>query len=183
MRRDSRPDPFATSHQAIADYEVLAHGDALTLLNARSPDIVALSNNARVYRTWNHEAGFYNSSLAGIAMLSSSKWESHAAFSREHDTPIIYLEWWGEPAVTYQKYDYEAGTNKDTGCANFMDPREDILEDLNTLMFYTGYMAGVRTTGATKAWFVSQLESGLEANPIVTGHLHGHHNIYATNLR
>ena len=160
----------------------MVRDDALTLLNAKSPAVVALSNNTVIDWTWNSREQWYNSSLAGLVMLSSAKWESYVVSSREKNAPqgskpVSTAA--GSAADAYRDYkDYKAGE-----CMSYLDPQDDVLEDLNRLMFYAGYVAGTRSDDKLAAWFISQLEPGLEANPSVVGYLTGSENVYQTNLR
>lgn len=68
-------------------------------------------------------------------------------------------------------------------CIDYLDPKDTVLEDMNRLMFYLGYLTGTRTDGPVAAWLKSELEPGLKADPIVTGRVRGHHNVYRSDLR
>ena len=153
----------------------------MTLLNARSPSIVALSNNTRTNTIWNSREKWYNSTLAGVVMLASDKWEGYAAFSSTPYNKGPALTMWGTSPAIY--LDYTHYPDRSDECAAFIDPRDDVVEDLNRLVFYAGYITGARVGGPLKSEFVSQLDPGLEIDPIVTGHTYGHRNLYQTNLR
>lgn len=162
-------------------------GEAITALNARSPTIVALSNNTASTWVWNANAQYYNSTLAGVVLAALNKYEAAAIYTYSPGDPAPGL-------YPYSSMDamFVAGASNLTvsaepaptpQCMNYVDPKDTVLEDMNRLMFYLGYLTGSRTDGSVAAWLKSELEPGLEADPIIIGRISGYHNVYRSNFR
>jgi hypothetical protein len=163
----------------------MVRGDTVTPLNARTPTIVALSNTTRSKIDWNPQYAWHPSALAGITSLAAEKWAGIAAWAFDpttgYDGPILY-SFGAMNGVYKNSNDYNVSINA-TECVSYLNPREDVIEDMNKLLFYVGYITGTRAAEPLKARFISQLDPGLEINPTVTGHIYGHRNLYKTNLR
>ena len=162
---------------AVGEYEVMIRDNVVTLENAATPTIVALANNTRMNRGWDPVDQWHNSTLGGIVEMANSKWDDAAAFyTTRGKVTVITL---GSKSSGYMEHSWD-----DNRCISFLDPRKDVMEDLNRLMFTSGYTYGAGNTYLyPSTYFESLIDPGLEVNTTVTGHIHGDQTIYHTNLR
>ena len=115
---------------------------------------------------------YHTSTLAGVAAIGMLEWQRGVTFAPFQQN--IQTTLWG--SVAYQKYArYEKGQD----CLLLLDPREDVIKSLNTLMFYTGAAAA---TFRNESYLRSHMDLGLEFNTTLDELLQGTRTIYKTDL-
>ena len=117
----------------------------------------------------------HTSTLGGVVELAEYD-QSGANFwydDPHHETPIMQYTL-GISTERYRVYG-----DHDRTCSSFSDPRDDVLRQLNAIMFYAGITAAkVHNT----TYLRSRMDPGLHVNATTTGHVQGNHNVYHTNL-
>lgn len=69
------------------------------------------------------------------------------------------------------------------GCSSYSDPREQVLESMNELMFYQGALTPIIDPSlTTQEWYDSVLDPGQNVNTMTTGHVKGTHEVFDTDL-
>jgi hypothetical protein len=164
---------MCTLESAIGEYEVTIDHGQVTL--GEEPTIIAVANNTKVDHTWNNITSSYPSTLGGIVTSAQNRFESWVMWfvsqGQVHGNMI---------GNTPNKF-LLVQNNTDEKCHSYVDPKDTIIQYLNTLMFTVGAVAAHEDP----SYLEQHLDPGLSSNTTntITGHLHGTHNIFHTNLR
>ena len=163
---------MCTLESAIGEYDVTIDNSVITLQETR---IIAVANNTKVDHTWNNITSSYPSTLGGIVTSAQNRFESwvmdfvsqgqvHTAMVGNTPNKFLLVE-----------------SNTGEKCHSYVDPKDTIVQYLNELMFIVGAVAAQEDPSYLK----SRLDPGVSSNTtnIITGHHHGNHNIFQTNLR
>jgi hypothetical protein len=163
---------MCTLESAIGEYDVTVNNGLITL---REPRIIAVANNTKVDHTWNNITSSYPSTLGGIVTSAQNRFESwvmdfvsqgqvHTAMVGNTPNKFLLVQ-----------------SNTEEKCHSYVDPKDTIVQYLNELMFIVGAVAAQEDPSYLK----SRLDPGLSTNTTntITGHHHGTHNIFHTNLR
>lgn len=110
--------------------------NTVSLSSLSEPRIVALANNTQV-QPFDEARQNHPSTLAGISYLGSLKWDSGVSYFSIDGTvhTLSALEYGDGAFVGYRR------GSVDSYCWNFTNPRDDIMRNLNELMFLTGWYA------------------------------------------
>lgn len=174
----------------MGDYDVTVQDDTIISLDSRAPTILAVSNNTHHTWKWDSVNKFYNSTLAALAGIAQNKWGTSVFYATDPRLPpevrVISYQTSNVPInfVEENNNDFDPSKpNPVTVCPQYRDPRNAIIEDMNMLMFYTGYMIGSKARGSFAEWLEAHLEPGLATESTVVGQISGSHNVYRTDLR
>ena len=165
---------ICTLDAAIGEYNVTVTENKVTL-DSGLPRIVAIANNTRVNRKWDKAENWYPSTVAGIVQIAFQKSRSAASYFYYQD--YIWLTGYATPI--YHSY---ANDDASETCLTFQDPQEDVLQDLNRLMFLLG-RAAVSGAIGNITYPQMHVDPGLPVKTSTLGYLQGDHIIYETNLR
>ena len=165
---------ICTLEAGIGEYEVTVDHDKIPMETLPTPTLVTLANNTAVNHTFDQEIQGHHSTLAGIVNVMNVRYASY----------LFYYPWKG--TVTgfeigpsgYQQYGTYRGPNE--LCYSFTDPREDMLQNFNKLMFYAG---AVVAAYQDLAYLQSHIDPGLPINTTATGYLQGDHNVFQTDYK
>lgn len=161
---------------AIGEYSVTIRGGIVTLDKPIKPRILAFANNTQVARRVDPKWNFYPSTLAGIVHIASVKWASYSFVFGLGDQLTWRIV---NPQIVDQFVKYVIPNR----CDSYSDPREQVLESMNELMFYEGALNPIIQPGVTtQEWYNSVLDPGLNVSTTVTGHVEGAHEVYDTDL-
>ena len=164
-----------TLEAALGEYDVIVDGGKISAEALGMPRIIALVNNTEVNHSDIPGLG-HPSTLAGVAQAFLYKWSTSLALIPVGEDS---QQWIAGTAV--QSYMYYP---RNEFCPSTLDPWEDAMKSLNSLMFYGG-VAAVRQDwahwGKNVTW-KPHMDPGLEFHTPVTGYIKGTQSIYHTNL-
>lgn len=165
-----------TMASAVGEYDILVHNNTISFDAIGRPKILHLADNVRINHHSDKSSGYakHNSTLAGVMSVFLFEWMSGLTYVPLAGT----LQ---ETIVGSEIFENYAYFGKDQQCPSTLDPWEDVVQSLNSLMFYTG-VAAVTVHGNDHSYFESHLDLGLVVNTAVTGYRYGTHNIYHTDL-
>lgn len=96
----------------------------------------------------------------------AGRWESALFYSGKH-SKAAYTHWYGTAFQGFQ------GPATGAHCHSWLDPREEVLASLNSLMFYYGAHAASEPA----SYLETHLDSGLTIDTTVEGAVVGHQNV------
>lgn len=168
-----------TLDAAIGEYDTVVTSNEVISISGR-PTIIALANNTKVITVWNKDVGWYNSTLAGIVAKGYEYLETLDTEYKINGTwsNTVYG---GLTLPLFTDYGGSSGT-----CQSYFDPRDEIVESLNKLMFYAGAQAASGFEPSLGDWSAAEIESNMDPGlPIHTdtwGYIRGSHNVFHTNF-
>lgn len=165
---------------AIGEYDVSIRGERIVLDKPIKPKILALANNTQVSKQLDPSWLRYPSTLAGIVYFAQNKWASYTVFFVDDQGKASLNK---NPQIVDQFKKYITPDF----CDSYSDPREQVLESMNELMFYAGALdpiiqPEITTPLTTQEYYDSVLDPGLNVNTTITGHIKGTHEVYDTDL-
>lgn len=170
---------------ATGEYDVTIKGGVVTLEDAGNPRILAIANNTATNHTSSPELTSHPSTLGSVVLHAYTHWDTvTSTYIGPDGRPEMgaggaYLEGFEKPSAIGKNYSM---------CPSYVDPREEVLESLNTMMFVAG--AVTASPGSSSDLKVEEqtvdpplMDPGLPMHYTVTGTVLGDHPVYSTDLR
>lgn len=179
---------------AVGEYDVPVRDDILSLDHVEPPRIIAVANNSAPPDAGGSPnisfSGNAPSTLAGVVDLATRKYANAWLYFQSLPAPRlangkksvnVFGTFGGELAYTYHERTHEPAGRM---CGAWRDPMDDVIRDLNNLMFRSGahvaqnfhHLVAVGSQDAQNLF-----DPGMHASHSVTGKLLGLHNIFESD--
>jgi len=175
---------------AIGEYDIPVRDDVISLDHAEPPRIIAVANNSAPGNYGGSPSipfsGHGNSTLAGVVDLATRKYANAWLYFQSLPAPSVngkesvdvFSTFGGELAYTYHERTQEPAGRL---CGAWRDPMEDVIRDLNNLMFRSGAHVAQNFDHLVAVGPQHMFDPGMHPSHSVTGKLLGLHNIFQSD--